>query len=174
MTGDSKLQKNLTLFDVYAISTGAMFSSGFFLLPGIAFAEAGPSVVLAFFLAGLATIPAMLSKSELATAMPKAGGTYYFLDRALGPLVGTVGGLGAWFGLVLKSAFALVGLGAYLRLFFDVPIQLVAVVLTLAFMLLNMVGAKETSGLQRVLVSALIVILALFVVEGLLLSLIHI
>jgi APA family basic amino acid/polyamine antiporter len=168
VTGDSKLQKNLTLFDVYAISTGAMFSSGFFLLPGIAFAEAGPSVVLAFFLAGLATIPAMLSKSELATAMPKAGGTYYFLDRALGPLVGTVGGLGAWFGLVLKSAFALVGLGAYLRLFFDVPIQLVAVVLTLAFMLLNVVGAKETSGLQRVLVSALIVILALFVVEGLL------
>ncbi len=168
MTGDSKLQKNLTLFDVYAISTGAMFSSGFFLLPGIAFAQAGPSVVLAYFLAGIGVLPAMLSKSELATAMPRAGGTYYFLDRALGPLVGTVGGLGAWLALVLKSAFALVGLGAYLGLFFEVPIKPVAVGLTLVFLGLNIFGAKETSTLQRLLVTALLAILVLFVLEGLL------
>jgi amino acid transporter/mannitol/fructose-specific phosphotransferase system IIA component (Ntr-type) len=168
VTGDSKLQKNLTLFDVYAISTGAMFSSGFFLLPGIAFAQAGPSVVLAYLLAGIAVLPAMLSISELVTAMPRAGGTYYFLDRALGPLVGTVGGLGAWLALVLKSAFALVGLGAYLGLFFDVPIKPVAVALTLLFTAFNVFGAKETSGLQRMLVTALVAILALFVVEGLL------
>ncbi|MCL7978675.1 MAG: amino acid permease [marine benthic group bacterium] len=168
MTGDSKLQKNLTLFDVYAISTGAMFSSGFFLLPGIAYAQAGPAVVLAYLLAGIAVLPAMLSKAELATAMPRAGGTYYFLDRALGPLVGTVGGLGAWLALVLKSAFALVGLGAYLGLFFDVPIRPVAVGLTLLFLAFNLFGAKETSGLQRVLVSALVGILILFVIEGLL------
>jgi amino acid transporter/mannitol/fructose-specific phosphotransferase system IIA component (Ntr-type) len=168
VTGDSKLQKNLTLFDVYAISTGAMFSSGFFLLPGIAFAQAGPSVVLAYLLAGIAVLPAMLSISELVTAMPRAGGTYYFLDRALGPLVGTVGGLGAWLALVLKSAFALVGLGAYLGLFFDVPIKPVAVGLTLLFLAFNIFGAKETSGLQRVLVSALVGILVLFVFEGLL------
>ena len=73
MTGDSKLHKNLKLFDVYAISTGAMFSSGFFLLPGIAFAQAGPSVVLAYLLAGIAVLPAMLSKAELVTATPRAG-----------------------------------------------------------------------------------------------------
>ncbi len=41
-----RLKKNLGLFDVYAISTGAMFSSGFFLLPGLAAAKAGPAVVL--------------------------------------------------------------------------------------------------------------------------------
>jgi len=168
VTGDSKLRKNLTLFDVYAISTGAMFSSGFFLLPGIAFAQAGPSVVLAYLLAGIAVLPAMLSKSELVTAMPRAGGTYYFLDRALGPLVGTVGGLGAWLALVLKSAFALVGLGAYLGLFFEVPIKPVAIVLALVFLGLNVFGAKETSSLQRLLVTALVAILVLFVIEGLL------
>ncbi len=168
MPDDSKLKKSLTLFDVYAISTGAMFSSGFFLLPGIAFAQAGPAVFLAYLLAAIAVLPAMLSISELVTAMPRAGGAYYFLDRALGPLVGTVGGLGAWLALVLKTAFALVGLGAYLTLFFDVPIKPVAVGLTLLFLVLNVVGAKESSGLQRVLVTALVVILALFVAEGLL------
>ena len=49
-------------------------------------------------------LPAMLSIVELSTAMPKAGGAYYFLDRSLGPLFGTVGGFGTWLALVLKTA----------------------------------------------------------------------
>ena len=165
--GPKRLRKELGLFDVYAISTGAMFSSGFFLLPGLAAAKTGPSVALAYLVAGLFILPAMFSVAELATAMPRAGGAYYFLDRALGPLVGTVGGLGTWLALVLKSAFALVGMGAYLGIYFDVPIKPLAIGLTIAFMLINIVGAKETSGLQRALVAALVAIMAFFVVQGL-------
>ena len=163
----TQLKKSLGLFDVYAISTGAMFSSGFFLLPGLAAASAGPSVVLAYAAAALFILPAMLSVAELSTAMPKAGGAYYFLDRSMGPMVGTVGGLGTWLALVLKSAFALVGMGAYLALFVDVPIEPLAVGLTVVFMGVNIVGAKETSGLQRWLVTALLVILGFFIVQGL-------
>jgi amino acid transporter/mannitol/fructose-specific phosphotransferase system IIA component (Ntr-type) len=162
-----RLPKELGLFDVYAISTGAMFSSGFFLLPGLAAAQTGPSVPLAYLVAGIFILPAMLSVAELATAMPRAGGAYYFLDRSLGPMVGTVGGLGTWLALVLKSAFALVGMGAYLAIYFDVPIEPLAVALTLAFMAINILGAKETSGLQRILVTALVGILAFFVAQGL-------
>ena len=162
-----RLAKDLGLFDVYAISTGAMFSSGFFLLPGLAAAQTGPSVPLAYLVAGLFILPAMLSVSELATAMPRAGGAYYFLDRSLGPLVGTVGGLGTWLALIFKSAFALVGLGAYLAIYFDVPIEPLAVALTAAFTTINIVGAKETTGLQRILVGALLVILTFFLVQGL-------
>ncbi|MEX2573063.1 MAG: amino acid permease, partial [Balneolaceae bacterium] len=114
LSNKKRLRKELNLFDVYAISTGAMFSSGFFLLPGLASAEAGPAVVLAYFIGGIMVLPAMLSASELATAMPRAGGPYYFLDRSLGPMIGTVGGLGTWFALIFKSAFALIGMGAYL------------------------------------------------------------
>ena len=162
-----KLKKNLTLFDVYAISTGAMFSSGFFLLPGIAAAEAGPSVVLAYLLAGVLILPGMFSMAELSTAMPRAGGSYYFLDRSLGPLAGTIGGLGTWLALVLKSAFALIGMGAYLVFFVDIPIKPLAVALTVAFTLLNIFGAKETSGLQRFFVITLVSVLAFFIVQGL-------
>src|SRR6056297_3626822 len=158
-SGSSRLKKELTLYDVYAISTGAMFSSGFFLLPGIAAAEAGPSAILAYLVAGLLIMPSMLSMAELSTAMPKSGGTYYFLDRSLGPLAGTVGGLGTWLALVFKSAFALIGMGAYLTIFFDVPIQPLAAALTVAFAVLNVVGAKETSGLQRILVAVLVAVL---------------
>ncbi len=149
------LTKDLTLYDVYAISTGAMLSSGFFLLPGIAAAETGPSVVLAYLVAGILILPSMYSMAELSTAMPKAGGTYYVLDRSLGPLAGTVGGLGTWLALVFKSAFALIGMGAYLALYADVPIKPLAAALTVAFGVLNVVGVKESSWLQRVLVALL-------------------
>jgi amino acid transporter/mannitol/fructose-specific phosphotransferase system IIA component (Ntr-type) len=166
MAASSTLEKSLTLFDVYAISTGAMFSSGFFLLPGIAAAETGPSVILAYLVAGVLILPPMFSMAELATAMPKAGGAYYFLDRSLGPLAGTVGGLGTWLALVFKSAFALIGMGAYLALFFDVPIKPLAAALTVAFAVLNVVGAKETSTLQRVLVTILVAVLVFYLVQG--------
>jgi amino acid transporter/mannitol/fructose-specific phosphotransferase system IIA component (Ntr-type) len=166
MASDSTLKKNLTLYDVYSISTGAMFSSGFFLLPGIAAAETGPSVILAYLVAGLLILPSMYSMAELSTAMPKAGGTYYFLDRSLGPLAGTVGGLGTWLALVFKSAFALIGMGAYLAIYADVPIQPLAAALAVAFGVLNVVGAKESSWLQRVLVTILVGVLAFYAAQG--------
>lgn len=144
-----------------------MLSAGFFLLPGIAAAEAGPSVVLAYAVAGLLVLPAMISKAELATAMPKAGGPYYFLDRSLGPMVGTIGGIGTWFALVLKSTFALIGIGAYVGVYFDVAIQPVAIGLTLAFAGLNVVGVKETTRLQQGLVFGLLVVLGYFIAQGL-------
>jgi len=166
-TDGHRLKKELSLLDVYVIALGPMLSSGFFLLPGLAAAKTGPSVVLAYFLAGLLVLPAMLSMSELATAMPRAGGTYYFLDRSLGPLVGTVGGLGTWLVLILKSAFALIGMGAYLALIAGYPMKYVAVGLTAVFVLVNLVGAKQSSGLQRVLVFIVIGFLAVFTIQGL-------
>lgn len=167
LTKGKRLKKELNLFDVYAISTGAMFSSGFFLLPGLASAEAGPVVVLAYLLGGIMVLPAMLSAAELSTAMPRAGGPYYFLDRSLGPMIGTVGGLGTWFALIFKSAFALIGMGAYLSIYMDVPIKPIAVSFTLLFMGLNIIGVKKTSNLQGILVVTLVGILILFVILGL-------
>lgn len=167
MTEKNGLKKNLTLFDVYAMSTGAMFSSGLFLLPGIAASYTGSSVWLAYFFAGFLILPAMYCMAELSTAMPKAGGTYYFLDRAMGPLVGTIGGLGSWIAVVFKSAFALVGMGAYLGIYMDLDFKFTATILTIAFGLINIFGAKETTLLQRILVTTLVVILIAFIILGL-------
>lgn len=161
-----KLHKQLGAFDVFSIATGAMFSSGLFLLPGIAAGETGPSVFLAYLVSGILVIPTMLSKAELATAFPRAGGTYYIIDRSLGPLMGSIGGFGSWFSLVFKSAFALIGMGAYIAIFFDVPITPIAVILSLAFGALNIFGAKETSTLQNILVITLLSIMAFYLVQG--------
>ncbi len=166
-SANDRLEKKLGLIDVYAICTGAMFASGFFLLPGIATANAGPSVVLAYLLSSLLMIPAMFSIAELSSAMPRAAGTYFFIHRSMGPLAGTIGGMGAWVVLIAKSAFALVGMGAYLALFVDVPVRSVAIALTVAFGLLNIFGAKETARLQVWLVVTLVAIMAFFIAQGL-------
>jgi basic amino acid/polyamine antiporter, APA family len=165
---EGRLEKQLGLMDVYAICTGAMFASGFFLLPGIAAANAGPSVILAYFVSSVLMVPAMYSIAELSSAMPRAAGTYFFIHRSMGPLAGTIGGLGAWLVLIAKSAFALVGMGAYLSLFIELPVRPLAVALTVGFGLLNIFGAKETARLQVWLVVALVTIMAFFIANGLL------
>ncbi|HHZ79431.1 MAG TPA: amino acid permease [Candidatus Lambdaproteobacteria bacterium] len=161
------LKKELTLFNVYAIATGTTLSAGFFLLPGIAFNEAGPAVVLSYLIAAIPLIPAMFSMVELATAMPRAGGAYYFLDRSMGPFVGTIGGLGTWLALVLKTAFALIGMGAYLRIFWpEVPVVTLAIILAVFFGIVNLFGARKTGTFQVFMVFALLLILFVFIVQG--------
>ncbi len=162
-----RLKKELRLIDVYAIATGATLSAGFFLLPGIAAINAGPGLILAYLLAALPMIPATFSIIELATAMPRAGGVYYFLDRSLGPFFGTIGGIGTWLALVLKVSFALVGMGAYIALFFPV-LQIVPIAVTIAVVLgvINLLGAKKSGGLQVALVFGLLSLLLVFVTSG--------
>ena len=167
MLNKPKLNKELGLFDIIAISTGSMISAGFFLLPGIAAQQAGPSVFLAYLFAAILILPAMFSIAELATATPKAGGGYFFIDRSLGPLYGTIGGIGNYLAVILKTAFALVGIGAYAALFFDIPVKLTAIVFAVLFMIMNILGIRKASGIQKIIVLLLIIILVFFLAEGL-------
>jgi amino acid transporter/mannitol/fructose-specific phosphotransferase system IIA component (Ntr-type) len=168
LSRQKRLRKDLGVLDVYAVALGTTLSAGFFLLPGLAVAEAGPAVVVAYLVAAIPLVPAMFSIVELATAMPRAGGSYYFLDRSLGPAVGTIGGMGTWLALVLKTAFALIGMGAYLSLLVPgVPVLPVAIAVALALAALNAWGTRETGTFQIALVVGLVVILAGFILGGL-------
>ena len=162
-----RLNRELGLFDVYAIATGSTLSSGFFLLPGLAAAQAGSAIPFAYLLAGLLLLPGILSMAELATAMPRAGGIYYFLDRSMGQRVGTIGGFGTWATLTLKSAFALVGLGAYLQVYFPAaPVGQISFAFALGFAGINLLGAKKTSALQLVLTVVLLTMLGWLIGAG--------
>lgn len=162
-----ELSRRLGLPHVFSIAAGAMVSSGLFVLPGLAFAQAGPAVVLSYGLAGLLAATGLLSTAELATAMPRAGSDYFFITRALGPGVGTVAGLFNWVSFALKSAFALVGMGAVVALLAPIDLRVTAVALGLGFVVLNLVGVKETARLQTALVFGMLVLMLVFVVRGL-------
>ncbi|MCH2136708.1 MAG: amino acid permease [Phycisphaerales bacterium] len=116
-SASQRLKKHIGLFGVFAIALGTTISSGFFLLPGLAFAQAGPAIILSYLLAGFVMLLPVLCKAELTTAMPRAGGVYFYLDRAFGPMVGSIAGISSWIALTLKTSFALVGSGFYLGIF---------------------------------------------------------
>lgn len=162
-------KKALGFWDVFCIASGAMISSGIFVLPGLAFSKVGPAMIVAYFLAGMLALVGVLSVIELATAMPKAGGDYYFLTRSLGPLVGTVAGLLSWLALSLKTAFAIFGLSEVVFLLSDgkVPLFATAVPITLFFAVLNMRGADVAAKFEVFLVALLFVLLSAFVGMGL-------
>ncbi|MCH8120190.1 MAG: amino acid permease [Planctomycetes bacterium] len=152
-----------------------MISSGLFVLPAIAFTKAGPAVILSYLFASILIIPSVLSKAELSTAMPKAGGTYFFVERSLGPIWGLFSGLAGWFSLALKSAFAVIGIAVLIKIVLQMifPIQLepwhlkaIAALCCIGFTALNIVSVKLTSRFQVLLVGILLTILALFVLFG--------
>jgi len=162
-----QLKKELSLLHIYAIATGATIADGFFLLPGLAYSGAGPAMILSYLVAVIPVIPALFSMSELSTAMPRAGGVYFFLDRSMGPLMGTIGGLGTWLALILKTAFALVGIGAYMGIFFpEISMMPFAVGFAILFGIINLFGAKKTGGFQTFLVLGILALLVWFSFTG--------
>ena len=162
-----KLKKELKLLDVYSIATGTTLSAGFFLLPGLAAIQAGPALAAAYLIAAIPLIPGMFSIIELATAMPRAGGIYYFLDRTLGPAIGTIGGIGTWLALILKVSFALIGMSAYLEIFFpDLPIIPISIGIAIVLGIINLFGTKKSGGFQTILVFSLLFLLTIFIIGG--------
>ena len=163
-----KLERSLSLPYVIAITIGGMLGSGIFVLPGFAASLTGSSVWLAYLIAALCILPAALSKSELATAMPSSGGTYVYIERAFGPLFGTISGIGLWLSLLLKSSFALIGLGAYLAVLINLDdnlTKLVALGFLCFIMFLNVFGVKKVGKVQIVVVSiSLICLVSIFLV----------
>ncbi len=163
-----KLQRTLSLPGAIAVSVGGMLS-GIFVLPGLAVGITGSSVWLAFLIASLCILPAVLSKSELATAMPKSGGTYVYIERAFGPLFGTIAGIGLWLSLLLKSAFSLVGLSFYLYVLVEVDesfTKYIALLALLLIVVLNVFGVKKVEKTQLIIVSVSVLSLIAVVFLG--------
>src|SRR6056297_556329 len=167
---NEKLYKNISLISAFSIAAGAMISSGLFVLPGVVYTKTGPAIIVVYFLAGLLMIPTIFSQSELATAMPKAGGAYNYIMRILGAPTGMVAGFTSWFSITMKSAFALVGIGTFLTLINpDVPefqIRLLAAGAAVFFTIINLFSTKYSGNLQTIMVIVLLSILTLFLLGG--------
>lgn len=162
----AQLRRRLGLYAVFTVSIGAMIGSGIFVLPGLAFEVGGPSLILAFFVAGLIVLPSALAMAEMATAIPRAGGSYLYIDMAMGPLMGTIAGFGVWLSLIFKAAFALDGLGLYLGLFTDIHALTLGLLIGAGLVVVNLVGIKESGLVQAYLVTVVFVVLFVFIGGG--------
>jgi amino acid transporter len=161
-----RLKKGLGLLDVFCIASGAMISSGLFVLPGIASAKVGSALFVSYILASFLAVPTMLSKAELVTAMPRAGGDYFYISRSMGFAAGVIGGASSWFSLSLKGAFALIGMAAYAELVTPIPIKILALSFCLFFIILNLAGVKEAARTQVLIVTGLFAALIFYLSFG--------
>ncbi|ELY52980.1 APC family permease [Natronolimnohabitans innermongolicus] len=174
ITDDSELERTLGLSGGLAIGIGTMIGAGIFVFPGLAAGQAGPAAAGSFAIGAAVALLVALPASELATAMPKSGGGYYFISRGLGALAGAVVGLSLWFGLVFATAFYLVGFGYYAV---DTLAELgiaaggglvipIAVLFGAACTVLNVTGTENAAKLQNGIVALLLSILAVFLTYG--------
>jgi amino acid transporter/nucleotide-binding universal stress UspA family protein len=160
------LVRELGLAEALAIGLGTMIGAGIFVLSTIAAERAGPAAALSYVAAGLICVPIAMTVSELATGMPKAGGSYYLISRALGPLAGSIVGPGNWLGLTFATGFYLIGFAQYVAFFLPVPVRAAALVGGLVFVFLNYRGAKLSGSVQKYIVVLLVLILGVFAVRG--------
>ncbi|SDR15857.1 APC family permease [Natronobacterium texcoconense] len=173
-TDDAELERTLGLTGGLAIGIGTMIGAGIFVFPGLAAEQAGPAASASFAIGAVVALLVALPASELATAMPKSGGGYYFISRGLGTLAGTVVGLSLWFGLVFATAFYLVGFGYYAvdtlaELGITVGEGLVipiALLFGAGFTVLNVTGTENAAKLQNGIVALLLSILVVFLAYG--------
>ncbi|RAH16366.1 MAG: amino acid transporter [Methanobacteriota archaeon] len=173
------LERKLGLFSVIIISLASMLGTGLFVIPALAMVEMGGGVNpvggiwLAFLLAGIVILPAAISKSELATAMPSSGGAYVYIEKSFGPQIGTVLGVGLWATTMFKSAFALLGFKAYLWVLeemFDVKIniEIAALILLVLIVIINILGVKQIKKVQTPIVLVSVLFLAFICLKALL------
>jgi len=174
ITDDAELERTLSLGGGLAIGIGTMIGAGIFVFPGLAAGEAGPAAAGSFAIGAVVALLVALPASELATAMPKSGGGYYFISRGLGALPGAVVGLSLWFGLVFATAFYLVGFGFYaVDTLAEVGVTVgsdlvvpIALVFGVGFTVLNVTGTENAAKLQNGVVALLLSILVVFLTYG--------
>jgi len=172
MTGGSgELERNLGFLEAMTLGGGTMIGAGIFILPGLAADGAGPASAISFAIAGAVALLASLSLAELATGMPIAGGSYHYVNRALGGLFGSIVGWGMWTGLMFASAFYMIGFGQYVV----VPLPVLdgrglIVLIGLAGLGLivgvNVYGTDESSGAQNLMIGTELVVVLLYVALG--------
>ncbi|AOW79632.1 cationic amino acid transporter [Halodesulfurarchaeum formicicum] len=171
---NAELERTIGLAGGLTIGIGTMIGAGIFVFPGLAANRAGPAAALSFVIGGVIALLVALPASELATAMPRSGGGYFFVSRSLGTAAGAIVGLGLWLGLVFASAFYLVGLGHYAsaaiaELGLQLPLNPViplAVVFAVGLTVASLFGTENTAKLQNYIVGGLLVILVLFLSYG--------
>ena len=171
---DTELERTIGLAGGLAIGVGTMIGAGIFVFPGLAAGNAGPAAMLSFAIGGVVALLVALPASELATAMPRSGGGYYFISRSMGTAYGAIVGLGLWMGLVFASAFYLVGLGHYASAVFDEvglalpisPVIPLGLFFAVALTGLSVAGTENTTKIQNVVVGILLLILTVFLSYG--------
>lgn len=178
---DTGLKRSLSAFDLTLLGIGAIIGTGIFVLTGVAAAtQAGPAVVLAFVVAGVACAFAALAYAELAASVGGCGSAYGYSYAAFGEMIAWIIGwdlileygvsvatvANGWSGY-FNNALTAIGLGLPEMLtkgplvggIINLPAS--AIILALMFMLI--IGVKESAKLNAGMVLIKLITITVFI-----------
>ena len=155
-----RLRRELGLFEATFYGVSIILGAGIFALIGKAAALAGPSLWVSFLISAFVAVFTGLSYAELSAMYPKAGAEFVYVKKAYGSdfwafLIG-------WLLIfALVSGVATVSLtfsGYFLGLLkFDLPQVLISALFIIFLSLVNFYGIKESSRLNILFTSMVIV-----------------
>lgn len=104
-----------------------------------------------------------LSYSELACAIPKAGGVFDYVGRAFGKDLGFVAGMAQWIEFVFAPPAIALGIGAYFHILYPAVDELVfAIVAYFLFTAINIIGVKISATFELIITIIAVAELSLF------------
>ncbi len=104
-----------------------------------------------------------LCYTELACAIPKAGGAFDYADKALGRHLGFVAGMAQIIEFVFAPPAIAFGIGAYFHLLFpELPVLGIAIFCYFVFTALNIIGVKASASFELFITIVAVVELLIF------------
>jgi APA family basic amino acid/polyamine antiporter len=169
------LKRQVGLLGAVAIITGLIVGGSMYVIvPQLARAT-GPSVWLAYAVAAIPAIFAILYTVQLGGALPTTGGHYVLLTRLLSPVIGWICSLGGALAIIASNCFVAYGFAKYLYIY--VPLGsldpgsgtlIYAIVIVLLLGLLNWIGIRFATWVQGLLMLFFVIGMLVFSIGGLL------
>jgi APA family basic amino acid/polyamine antiporter len=181
LTADTGLKRCLTAVDLTFLGIGAIIGTGIFVMTGIAAAEAGPSIILSFVIAGLACACSALAYAELAACVGGCGSAYGYAYAGLGELLAWIIGWDLILEYGIATPAVAVGWSGYVNnaltaVGFGLPEQLLqgpaaggiinlpAALIILLLAILLSIGVRESARFNTVIVLVKLLALTVFIV----------
>lgn len=138
------LRKSLKNRHIQLIALGGAIGTGLFYGSSESIQLAGPSILLAYLVGGLAIFMIVRALSEMAVEDPKAGAFSYYATRYWSKRAGFISGWNYWFNYVLVAMVELAVVGSFVNYWFpNIPKWVSAAVFLVAIAALNLMGVNK-------------------------------
>jgi amino acid transporter, AAT family len=148
-TPDTQLARNLRNRHIQLIAIGGTIGVGLFLGSARAIHNAGPGLLLAYAVGGVAIFFIMRALGELLTYRPVAGSFATYAEEFCGPLPGFVTGWSYWFAWVVTVMAEITAIGIYVGYWLPgVPQWLPSLIALLVLYAANLLAVRVFGELE--------------------------